>query len=205
MESTTRVLIPIGHLLGSICYGDTPESIRFDVRIGSSDIDLSLPEFIMWSSAHGAPEVVREQAWTTEAAQRAAADAGVDDVASATEQLLSKGLLREVALGTDDVLRFAAEHQVFPLLLGLGNTLEDPTGFRIGTSAAAAAVVSLPVYSIWSRAHLEASLLAACTLLASTQLEHGAAEIVDGFLRVAHNVLAVNGLYFDLVNGVTAP
>ena len=193
----TRILIPIGHLLGSICYGDTPESIRYGVRVGSLDVDLSLPEFVVWSSAHGVPEVVREQPWTLAETRQAAEEAGVADGSEVAEHLLSTGLLREVELGTDDVKRFAAEHRVFPLLLGLGNTLEDPAGFRIGTSEDVASVVSLPVYVLWSRAHLEPSLLAACTPLASAELEP--AGVAERFLRVAHNVLAVNGMYFDTV------
>lgn len=196
MEST-RILFPIGHMLGSICDPENPEFIRYGVRVGAVEFDLSLPEFVVWSSAHGVPEVVREQPWTLAETRRAAGEAGVGDGAEVAEHLLSMGLLREVELGTDDVKRFAAEHRVFPLLLGLGNTQEDPAGFRIGTSEDVASVVSLPVYVLWSRAHLEPSLLAACTPLASAELEP--AGVAERFLRVAHNVLAVSGMYFDPV------
>ena len=199
METTPRLLLPIGHLLGSICYGDSADSVRFTVRVGWRDVDLSLPEFVVWSSAHGVPDQVGEQPWTADDTYRAARDTGVEDVSAAMEQLLSKELLAEVGLGTADVPRFAAGHQVFPLQLGLGNSVEDPSAFRIGLPAGAAVTVTLPVYSLWSRAHLQDSLLTACTQLAPTgPAGTDAAAVAGGFLRVAHTLLSVHGLYFDI-------
>lgn len=199
METTTRLLLPVGHLLGAIHYGDSTDSTRFTVRVGRQDVDLTLPEFVVWSGAHGVPEKVAGQPWTAEDTYQAALDTGVEDVPATMDQLRSKDLLDEVTPGTGDALRFAAGHQAFPLLLGLGNSLEDPGSFRIGIPAAAAAVVTLPVYSMWSRAHLEDSLLTACTLMAAAGPDGTTAgAVADGFLRTAHTLLSVHAMYFDI-------
>ena len=189
------LLFPVGHLLGSIYYGPTEDSVRFIVRIGLADVDLTAEEYVVWTYAHGVPGEVDDTAWTRRATEDAARTATLADPATACEQLLSKGLLQEVRTGTGDVARFAGAHQLHPLLPGLGNSLTEPAAYGIGTPDDPAVLVTLSTYQLWSHAHLEPSLWQACARSA----EDDPGEIADGFLRVLHGLLAVNAAYLDVV------
>ncbi len=202
MNTDDRVLLPIGHLLGSICYGEDAASAAYTVRRGRDDLPLPNPEFIVWMLAHGLPDRL-ELPWTVGAVRAAAAEAGVEDPGGVIDRLVDRGLLAAVAVGTDEVRMFSATHQAHPLLLGIGNTPDDLGMFRVGTVDSVAVTLSLSAYVLWSRAYLEENLLAACASLAddlpAAATGEDPVELADGFLRIAHHILAVNGMYLDVV------
>jgi hypothetical protein len=198
-----ELLIPVGHDLG-VLYADSGSGHRQQVRVGVEVTELEDREFAVWLLAHGTDEADRP---TRETVTRVAAKLGlpVEVVEPAIARFLADGLLVAVDPETDEAVEFASEHQLFPLLHGLGPDPEEPWLQTVGMLNQPIAQVSSAMYDVWAWAQLAPELWTACRDAAMVARQVGATNeeetdprrVLTGVLSQAHGLLAVRAAYFD--------
>ncbi|GAB2678144.1 hypothetical protein [Kribbella swartbergensis] len=202
MTSDGELLIPVGHDLGVLYSG--PDERRQQVRVGLGVAELGDREFAVWLLAHGVDDEDRPTRGSL--AQRAV-NLGLEtgQAAEAIERLLADGLLAAVDPGADTAVEFAREHQLFPLLHGLGPDKDDPWLQTVGVLNQPVAQVSRAMYDVWAWAQLATELWTACRDAAVVAREAGVTneeetdprQVLTGVLSQAHGLLAVRAAYFD--------
>jgi hypothetical protein len=118
------LLFPIGHCLGAD-YHDLPTSNdhTFRVRVGGEVKTLDDEQFAVWGLAHGFPTGSSE-AWGRMSILKAAGRVrGAEQV---LDSLVEDHLIVATTPGTEAAVDFARRHRMVPLMLGLGNTAEEP-------------------------------------------------------------------------------
>ena len=142
----SALLFPIGHCIGA--YYDLPNSDDhfFQVRVGPDIIRLDDEKFAVWSLALGIPDRPPDQPWNRQTVLTAARRAGIGMAEQVLEGLIKDYLLVETTPGTDSAVDFARRHRLMPLMLGLGNTSEEPRLYSVG-------MVGMPVVSMSSMAY----------------------------------------------------
>lgn len=195
-------LVPIGHDLGALYSGGTER--RHQVRAGLDLAELTGAEATVWLLAHGLDDQDRP---TRQSVIRAAERLGQDPAEAAliVDRLLADRLL--VAIDPDDeaTVEFAQQHQLVPLLLGLGPDPEEPSMQNIGVINQPLVQVSTAVYDVWCWAHLAPHLWAGCHDAAevarmagiTTTEERDPREVLVGVLRSVHGLLSVRAAYLD--------
>ncbi|MEV8378392.1 hypothetical protein AB0P21_36980 [Kribbella sp. NPDC056861] len=195
------LLVPVGHdagarhAAGGGCH---------QIRAGLDLAELREPEYIVWLVAHGtdaqAPatrsSVLRD---ATELELSAA------DVTTITDRLIADGLLAEVFPEADAAVDFARQHQLVPLMLGLGPDPEQPALQTIGLYGRPVLQVSDAVFDVWEWAQLTPHLWFACEDAAEVARRSGvtAPQEVDprgvlaGLLRSVHGLLCSRAAYLD--------
>ncbi|WP_350279205.1 hypothetical protein [Kribbella sp. HUAS MG21] len=197
-----ELLIPVGHDLGVVWSGAGQR--RQQVRVGVEVAELADHEFAVWLLAHGVEDGDRPtRASLMERAERLGLGAGqVDEVA---ERFLRDGLLAAVDPEADGAVEFAREHQLFPLLLGLGPDPEEPWMQTVGLLHQPVAQVSVAVYDVLMWAQLAPELWSGCQDAATVALQAGVRaveeteprNVLSGVLGQVHGLLAVRAAYFD--------
>ncbi|GAA3396953.1 hypothetical protein [Cryptosporangium minutisporangium] len=152
------LVLPIGQCLGAAW--DPHAGARQRVRLGTQVFALDDVRFAVWALAHGAPD--RPSGTTRESLFALAADLGLPAPESAFAALSADGLLADVAPANESGVAFAARHRLVPLMLGLGNTAEEPDRYRIGLPGRPIVAVDAATYGLFAWAHLETDLVAAC-------------------------------------------
>lgn len=201
------LIFPVGHYMGAFhpAQGATVKYHR--VRLGDRSMRLeSADEAAIWALAHGVPEVVGEATWTRRRLVRLAAEGGMSTAPRLVEELLADGLLAEVPLTGPEAVRFAQRHQLQPLMIGIGNSVDNPLRFRLGFAGVPTMEVGRTLYEFWQWGHLF-DLWQACGVFADVAREGLAddpdeadpARILTRLLSSLHVLLSQNAAYLDEV------
>jgi len=157
--------------------------------------------------AHGLPNRTDTIRWTRRAIIEAADDADMPDAASILDRLAGLGLIVEVTPGTEQAREFAESYRLQSLLIGLGNSPEDPVLDGIGLVGILPVVKVRPrVFEIWQWAHLWPTVWAACEGLAyvASQGENSNPEttdpeqVLDLVFDAMRTLISHNAAYLDL-------
>jgi hypothetical protein len=199
MGDDAALLLPIGHGLGPI--GDPAGARLQRVRLGARIFTLDGPGFGVWALAHGAPHRSDDRVWGRGSVLGRARELGLPDPAAQLETLLADGLLVEVTPGDGSVAAFAARHRLVPLMLGLGNTAEEPDVYRIGLPGRPIVAVGAALYEFYGWSHLDPALAVACEFAAERERrsdpDGAPTAVADALLATIHALLAPNAAYLD--------
>ncbi len=201
----TALLLPIGHCVGSY-YGLSAADEHFhQVRVGPDVVRLSDEQFAVWGLAHSAPGQPAGKPWDRQGVLEAARRLGASDAEGVLDGLVADHLIVATTPGTDDAVDFARRHRMVPLMLGLGNTAEEPRLYAVGLAGQPILQMTSAVYDLFEWAHMDPDLWTAC---------HGAAEtarqveiddptstdplrLLDALLATLHTLLGPNAVYLD--------
>jgi hypothetical protein len=126
MTEHSPIVFPVGHYMGE----RHPEEHHV-VRVGLTHQTLTADEFGVWVLAHGAEEIGKGL-WTLDAVFDLAEAAGLSGAPGLAASMIESGLLVTVAPGRVAARRFAATYRLNPMLIGLGNTDDEPDRFQLG-------------------------------------------------------------------------
>jgi hypothetical protein len=113
------LLVPVGHDLGVLYQGPEPEQRRQVIRVSGDIVELDDNEFAIWLLAHGIDDQDRPtRASLVATARRLGLPAATID--EAISRFLTVGSLVSVQPASDSAVAFAQQHQLIPLMLGLG-------------------------------------------------------------------------------------
>lgn len=200
------LLFPVGLYLGvhHSPAGDGPP-VQV-VRVGSKMRRLTGPQFAVWALAHGVTDPAEHRDRTRSTVAEASRRAGVADPDPLIDAFLADGALAEVTPGSPDAVEFARTHRMVPLMLGLGNTADDPALFRVGFSEPVVGM-NADLYDLFLWSHLEVHLWAACDEAAAVEKELGSDDpeltdphqVLAGLLTALHSMLVGHAVYLDPV------
>lgn len=186
-------VFPIGHYVGE----RHPDGLQL-VRVGLVHQTMTPDEFGVWVLAHGTGDAT---SWAETDLLALAAQANLPGVPAAIERLTSVGALARVA--RDQRVAFAETYRLEPLLVGLGNSAEDPDTFAVGLPGLPpVAMVSAESYELWQWSAISPSLWHTCEVRAKVDVglggPAGAADLVDDVLDELRPLLANSCAYLDL-------
>ncbi|MGH3715911.1 MAG: hypothetical protein ACRDT4_20990 [Micromonosporaceae bacterium] len=200
------LIFPIGHYTGAFYPTVGSQERHHNVMLGAQVLRLTDEQLTVWLLARGLPDQIDDRPWTRTALEAAARQAGVLDVPQIIAGLVADGLLAETIVGSEHSVDFAESYRLVPLMLGLGNTAEEPWLHGIGFFDQPVLKVASEVYSMWEWAHVDNNLWAACHAHADTATRAGATDpeetvpekILTGFLGTMHPLLTASAAYLDL-------
>jgi hypothetical protein len=170
-DNAQPLIVPIGHYVGASVPPGATEAEFHAVRIGWEIYRLEdAGQFAVWALGHGLPEPGGGDTapWTRSALIGAARASGIPNIGDALADLTARDLLIEVTPGTAEAVEFARVCRTRSLLIGLGNTLEEPRLYAIGASENVPAVwVSGFAYELWKWGHACDSVWQACHVIAA--------------------------------------
>lgn len=194
------LLFPIGHQLGpSHRAGRTVAAQQ--VRRGAVFHDLTGHQAEVWRLAHGVPEEIdRQIPWCRESVEER-----IPGAAGTIEELTGRGLLAEAVPGTAQADEFARAHRLVPLMLGLGNTPDDPDTFGVGFLSQPVLLVSHPIYDVWQWSTMDDSLWNTCENATDVARRAGSTDpdsvdthrLLTGMVGALHALLAAGAAYLD--------
>lgn len=205
-DNAQPLIVPIGHYVGAHVPPGGTESEFHVVRIGWEIYKLEdAGQFAVWALGHGLPEPEGGDtaAWTRSALVGAARTSGIPNVGDALADLIARDLLIEVTPGTPEAVEFARMCRTRSLLVGLGNTLEEPWLYAIGASEHAPVVqVSGFAYELWKWGDACDSLWHACHVLAAAgdpddPDETDPERVLTRCLAAIQVLLASGAIYLD--------
>lgn len=206
-QDTSSLVFPVGHYMGPFHPSRNGPAKHHIVRVGWETPKLPDERHVdIWALAHGLPtrEAVR---WTRRAIIEAADEAGMPDATAILDNLAGLGLIAEVTPGTEQAHDFANSYRLQSLLIGLGNSPDDPLLDGIGLMGLAPVVKVRPrVFEIWQWAHLWPTVWAACEGLASVagQAEGSSPDaadpekVLDLVLEAMRTLISSNAAYLDV-------
>lgn len=202
--SGTAWVFPLGHYLGPaypVGGGPAAHVVRFGWRTARLAEGRRVDT---WALAHGGTDAA-EGPWTRATLLTAGAAAGLGDVSVELDELVADGLVAQVQPGTE-AEAFAARVRLQPLLVGLGNSAEDPLD-TIGIPGLPAAVRVRPrVAEIWRWAGSWPSLAAARDGFAGIAARTGgqttgSAADLDVLLTAVQQLVGASAAYLDAAGG----
>jgi hypothetical protein len=200
------LIVPIGHYVGA--YFPTPGSQDHhqQVRIGADVRNLDPEQFRVWGLAHGLLDRIDADSapWTRSALLAAAAEAGVTGAEQVTEALLADGTLVEVS--PRNASEFARTHRMVPLMLGLGNTPEEPWLYAVGFPDQPIVKMVSVLYDLWEWTHMDNDIWTACHGAGTMATRAGVTDpdqtdpekLLSGLVESLHTLLGPNAVYLDL-------
>lgn len=197
------LVFSIGHYLGALVASPDEGGRVHQVRRGADIEELTEDRFRVWAVAQGSAEQ-QDTPWTRSVVEDFSVKAGVADPGPVVSELLAAGLLAEVA--PDAPREFALRHQLRPLMLGLGNSSDEPWLYGIGFGSQPVLKVTREVYGLWEWAHRDENLWHACETFAEVESGSGGTEpeltdparVLDGLLSGLHNLTATTAAYLDI-------
>lgn len=175
-------VFPIGHYMGE----RHPEDLHF-VRLGLQHQTMTEDEFGVWVLSHD----LRPQ-WTVEDMLAQAEKVELVNPEASVDRLLSVGALVTVT----DPEAFARSYRLHPLLIGLGNTEEDPNTYAVGFPGLEAARLTAGSYELWQWSALAPTLWHTCEIRAKLA-DLSALEAASEVLADLRPVLANSCGYLD--------
>ncbi len=207
-DDSGGVIFPVGHYMGPFFPSRDGPAKHHIVRVGWETPKLPDEEHLdIWALAHGLPALVDDVAWTRQAIIDAAADAEMPNAAEILDNLAELGLIVEVSPGTDQAREFAESFRLQSLLIGLGNSPDDPILDGIGLVGIPAVIKVRPrIFEIWQWAHLWPTIWAACEGLAyvSAQGDNPSPDtstpekVLDTVLEAMRTLISRNAAYLDV-------
>lgn len=194
------LILPIGQQVGAQYRAG--RAVVQQVRRGGTFHDLTERQAAVWQLAHGVPEAIGEQvAWQRSSIEERFAGAG-----EVIDELAALGLLVEVAPGAEQAEDFAKSHRLVPLMLGLGNSQDEPDTFGIGFLGQPVLQVSHPIYDVWQWSTMDDSLWYTCENATDVARRAGSSEpdaietskLLTGIIGSLHGLLASNAAYLDI-------
>jgi hypothetical protein len=198
-EHAGTQLVPVGHDLGA--FHDGVGGHCHQVRVGAEIVELDVTRHDVWTAAHGTIGADGVAAPATEEALRS-----VHGDESVTE-LMAKRLIARTTPSDE----FAATHRLVPLVLGLGNTVEEPWLFAAGLLYQPVVMMTGAVYDLWQWAHLSPDLRSACHESAKAATQAGVTDVeqtdpdrvLTGALASLPQLVAARAACFDVrIEGV---
>jgi len=205
MANDDALLFPIGHCIGANYDQPASKDHFFQVRVGPDVIRLDDDQFAVWGLAHGVPDRPPDQPWTRQTVLTAARRAGIARAGQVLDSLVEDFVLFETTPGTDSAVDFARRHRLIPLMLGLGNTSEEPRLYSVGLVDLPVVSMSAMAYDLYEWAHLDSNLWLACQGAAATAARVGIEDalatdpllMLDALLGTLHALLSPNAAYLD--------
>jgi hypothetical protein len=178
-----------------------PDERRQQVRVGVEVAELPDHEFAVWLLAHGVDDQDRP---TRKSLNDRAVKLGLD-AGPVVERFLRDGLLAAVDPDDDSAVAFAEQHQLFPLLQGLGPDPDEPWMQTVGVLNQPVAQVSVAVYDVLMWSQLAPELWSGCLDAAKVAVQAGVAvaeetdprHVLTGVLGQVHGLLCVRAAYVD--------
>ncbi len=207
VQTGSGLIFPVGHYLGAFhpARGAPPQ--HYVVRVGWDTVKLPDESHLnIWFLAHGLVDRV-DAAWTWRAIAETAHAAGMSDPDAIIARLLELRLLAVVHPGTSQAVEFALSYRVQPLLVGLGNSPDDPELDGIGLPGLPPLLKVPPASSeIWQWGHLWPSIWLAADGLAQVAREAGewdpqmteARPVLENMLVAVRTLVASNAIYLDV-------
>ncbi len=205
-HSSDPLIFPLGHYLGASRSAAGNEPDFHVVRVGWRTCELRGNEQLaVWAFAHGVapsdPDDVLP--WTRGAVEGAARAAGISGTGAIVRELLHLDLLIETSHDNPDVIQFARACRIRSLLVGSGNTAEDPLRYGITPSEALPPVqVDNFTYELWKWGHACDNLWHACQILAAAgdpddpdQVDPE--RVLDRCMQSIQTLLASGAAYLD--------
>lgn len=210
-EDTDPLVFPVGHYMGPFFPSRDGPAKHHIVRVGWETPKLPDEEHLdIWALAHGLPARLDTVRWTRKAIIETAQDAEMPDAAGILDNLVGLGLIAEVTPGTGQAREFADSYRFQSLLIGLGNSPDDPALDGIGLFGIEPMVKVGPrVFEIWQWAHLWPTIWAACEGLAyvAGQVEGsnpdaaGPEQVLDLMFDAMRTLISRNAIYLDVAIG----
>jgi len=204
------IVFPVGHYMGPFHPKQGAPAKHHIVRVGWRTPKLpDQAHYDMWALAHGLPSRLDNAPWSRQVLIETANEAAVPGpAAEILDNLAQLGLIVEVTPGSDQAREFAEAYRVRPLLMGIGNTANDPVLDGIGLAGMPPLVRVRPrVFEIWEWTHLWPSIWSACEGFAAVanQAADAGAEpaepeaLLDFMLDAFRTLIAHSALYLDVV------
>ena len=192
MDGDTR-LVPVGHDLGAFHDGSGGHCQQ--VRVGAELVELDEPRYAAWVAAHGTPDSEGVVTSVTASSLRAAHGDDVDEL-----------LTRQLVAAVDPVVGFASTHRLVPLVLGLGNSVDEPWLFAAGLLYQPVVMMTGAVYDLWQWGHLSRDLWTACHASATAAVRAGVTEaeqtdpdqVLAGAMGSLPQLVAARAACFDV-------
>lgn len=200
-SAAARLIFPIGHQIGPL-YRAGEVVAAMQVRRGATFHDLTERQAAVWRLAHGVPDAVGAQVpWQRSSVEERLASAG-----EIIDELLDLGLLVEVTPGSEQSEGFAGSHRLVPLMLGLGNSADEPNDFGIGFLSQPVLQVSHLIFDVWQWSTMDDSLWNTCENATDVARRAGSTDpdavetsrLLAGFLGSLHALLTTNAAYLDI-------
>lgn len=207
------LVFPVGHYMGPFHPKSNAPVQHHIVRVGWDTPKLPDEAHLdVWALAHGRPNAAASVRWTRQAIIDTAAQAEIPGAAEILDTLAERGLIAEVSSGPGKAREFAEAYRIQSLMIGLGNTPEDPVLDGIGLAGIPPVVKVRPrIFEFWQWAHLWPNLWAACEGLAwvAAQAQDGRRPeesdpetLLDFILEALRVLISHNAVYLDVA---TAP
>lgn len=200
-QPNSTVLIPVGQDLGPEQAGSTDSGYIYRVFDGAEVHELDDDEYGVWSAAAGDPRSI-DGVWGPELALMSAQRAGVDDPAGVRDDLAECGLLAEIAIGSEDAIRFSVLHRVDARMHILGPSRDVPGGAAIGLPGRAVTAVSADCANVFLYGAAYDDLWSACGAVAEVTptLQFGRVPkqlmLAELFLMEAPSLLGTGAMCF---------
>ncbi len=203
-DDAAKLLFPIGHCIGAV-HGSSADNDHFtQVRVGAQIHRLSDEQFTIWGLAHGVPDRLADGPWSRDTVL-SHARRGVNQAEEVLESLVELGLLAETTSAADSAVDFAQRYRLVPLMLGLGNTAEEPWIYSVGIVGMPIVQLSAMAYDLYEWAHLDANLWLACQGAAATAIRVGIddpiatdpLETLNALVDTLHVMLSHNAVCLD--------
>jgi hypothetical protein len=177
---------------------------EFHVRVGARLERLSSADFSVWAMAHGPADHV-PRPWTADELADQARAVGLTDAPARLVHLLESGLVALAAPGTESGVALARRVRMVPLVVGLGNSAENPDAYSVGLPGRPLAVLSAAAYDLFEWSTMETSLWRACEGAAATAARVGIEDplasdphaVLASLLEDLHRLLTPNAVCLD--------
>lgn len=195
------VLIPVGQALGPERAEPTTAGHAYRVFDGAEMHKLDEAEYGVWSASRGEADAA-DAAWGPEQVLQSARQAGISDPSGVLHDLVDRGLLVEVLIGSEDAIRFCALHRVEARMPILGPGLDVPGGADVGSPGQPPAAVSADCANLFLYGPVYDDLWSACGAVAEvtpTRQFEGVPKqlmLAELFLMEAQSLLAVGAMCF---------
>lgn len=202
--ATDPLIFSVGHYLGPLHLPDADPVHQ--VRRGPYVEELPEQRFVVWALAQGLADRLDGTPWTRDVVIEIAGRAGVADPGAVVDGLLADDLLAEVAPEPAAARRFGSAYQLQPLMLGLGNTPDEPRRYGIGLGAEPVVTVTRTVYGLWERGHRGENLWQACESVAGVERDAGVTDpeltdperVMAGLLTSLHHLTSTTAGFLDV-------
>ncbi len=209
-DDAAPVVFPVGHYMGPF-HPDVDAPVKHHiVRVGWNTPKLPDEAHLnVWALAHGLPGGPDTTRWTRQAIIDAADEAEMPDAEAILDTLAGLGLIAEVTPGTPQAREFAESYRLNALMIGLGNSPDDPVLDAIGLAGLPPVLKVRPrIFEVWQWAHLWPSLWSACEGLAWVAGEAEEARpsedtdpdaLLDFMIEAIRHLISANAVYLDVV------